>query len=459
MSLSDLGSSCSTNYRVENDRNNVIYNNSHLVDVFYGSKSCTQKNVSFIISQLANAIKLKVRDASDYSFNYTTVIDWTAFDRMRHEQLLDITFDEFQPQILDLLNQITKKQMQIRLEANDSQCKLIFYEKSRLKSLIFLTVDLSLTNQRELVEEMTNSISQLKGFNKSVNAQLSLTKNQLFETESLLKAAVNKNNVLEKQFYKDLELILQTFLSRIRHTETNISVELSKLTKRHHRLLVNLELLKKENVIKNDARNQLLQSVQNLRIDNERSHRSVTELKHEIDILRIGKLKLEDNCKDLRSCLATKEADVETLQKQMGELRRDLQDATMIITQKTKTNDEIGKDLLEANRLLVNFNAQYDTLANEADQIREMLTCKDDAIRVQAAELEKIGQEFANYRGLYNSDEISKLRTDLRLAKQRTDELEKQNREAIKLNGLLTKKLSTGEYEVRNANAGLSRKS
>ncbi|KAK5638971.1 hypothetical protein RI129_013266 [Pyrocoelia pectoralis] len=307
---------------------------------------------------------------------------------------------------------------------------------------------------------MTDSISQLKVFNKNLSGQLSLTKNQLFETESLLKTALNKNNLIEKQFYKDLELILQTFLSRIRHTETNISVELSKLTKRHHKLLANLELVKKENVLKNDARLQLMQSVQNLRIDNERSHRSITELKHEVDILRIGKLKLEDTCKELRSTLSVKENDVGAMQKLTDELRRDIQDATMIIAQKTKTNDEIGKDLLEANRLLVNFNAQYDTLANEMDQLKEMLTCKDDVIKGQAADLERIAHEFANYRSLYNSEEISKLRSDLRATKQRTEELEKQNRDAIKLNGLLTKKLSNGEYDGgRNTNVGFSKKS
>lgn len=41
----------------------------------------------------------------------------------------------------------------------------------------------------------------------------------------------------------------------------------------------------------------------------------------------------------------------------------------MIIAQKTKTNDEIGKDLIEANRLLVNFNSQYDLLSNEVIKV------------------------------------------------------------------------------------------
>lgn len=50
----------------------------------------------------------------------------------------------------------------MKVEANDSHCKVIFYEKSRIKALIFLTIDLTLTNQKELVDEMTISIAQLK---------------------------------------------------------------------------------------------------------------------------------------------------------------------------------------------------------------------------------------------------------------------------------------------------------
>ena len=74
--------------------------------------------------------------------------------------------------------------------------------------------------------------------------------------------------------------------------------------------------------------------------------------------------------------------------------------------------------------MLVNFNTQYDTLSREVDQLKEILACKDDVIRGQAAELEKINQEYKNYRGLYSSDELSRLRSDLRIAKQRNEEVE-----------------------------------
>lgn len=52
-----------------------------------------------------------------------------------------------------------------------------------------------------------------------------------------------------------------------------------------------------------------------------------------------------------------------------AELRKDIQEATIIIAQKTKTHDEIAKDLVQANTMLVNFNNHYDLMAKDVSEI------------------------------------------------------------------------------------------
>lgn len=42
-----------------------------------------------------------------------------------------------------------------------------------------------------------------------------------------------------------------------------------------------------------------------------------------------------------------------------------MQQATLIISQKSKVNDEIAKDLVQANQMLVNFNNHYDRMVQE----------------------------------------------------------------------------------------------
>lgn len=50
----------------------------------------------------------------------------------------------------------------MRLESNDLKCTLIFYEKSKLKCLIFLVLELDATTQKDIVLEMTEMITNLK---------------------------------------------------------------------------------------------------------------------------------------------------------------------------------------------------------------------------------------------------------------------------------------------------------
>lgn len=46
-------------------------------------------------------------------------------------------------------------------------------------------------------------------------------------------------------------------------------------------------------------------------------------------------------------------------------MRKDIQEATVIIAQKTKTHNELARDLVQANTMLVNFNKQYDIISKE----------------------------------------------------------------------------------------------
>lgn len=42
-----------------------------------------------------------------------------------------------------------------------------------------------------------------------------------------------------------------------------------------------------------------------------------------------------------------------------------MQQATCIISQKNKANDEIAKDLVQANQMLLTFNIYYDNMVQE----------------------------------------------------------------------------------------------
>lgn len=112
-------------------------------------------------------------------------------------------------------------------------------------------------------------------------------------------------------------------------------------------------------------------------------------------------------------------------------MKRDLQDATMLIEQKTKTSDEIGKDLVQANQMLVNFNNHYDMLLKETNEVKERLNCAERVIEDQSTELIELKREFEHYRISYNAKDMEDLHHELFQCKQRMEELEKQNKEVL----------------------------
>lgn len=47
--------------------------------------------------------QIRIRDANEYQFNYSALIDSMIFEKMKQEQSLEISLGEFKPQVLELL--------------------------------------------------------------------------------------------------------------------------------------------------------------------------------------------------------------------------------------------------------------------------------------------------------------------------------------------------------------------
>lgn len=178
----------------------VIYNASHNLDALCSTGVHFQKTLSIKIARREQFLQVQVHDCNDYLFNYTANIDRGTFDQMKLAQSLDISYDELAGQLLDLLQHTVNKDMLIRLEYGEHLCKLIFYEKIRIKCLIFLTVELLLTNQREIINEMSLHIKQLKDSNRNLMVQANTAQDGITERDGLLKASLAANKNMELTF-------------------------------------------------------------------------------------------------------------------------------------------------------------------------------------------------------------------------------------------------------------------
>lgn len=98
---------------------------------------------------------------------------------MRVNQNLDINFSEFKSNLLEMLQQFHNKELLgisynkifliivnffrfIKCEVYEDICSVIFYGRSKIKSLVFLTLDLNATSQKEILSELIVNLQDIQ---------------------------------------------------------------------------------------------------------------------------------------------------------------------------------------------------------------------------------------------------------------------------------------------------------
>lgn len=109
-----------------------------------------------------------------------------------------------------------------------------------------------------------------------------------------------------------------------------------------------------------------------------------------------------------------------------------MQNATLIIAEKSKTNDELARDLVQANQMIVNFNNRIDKMANEKDSLMQQLKLKDDIINEQKGTISRVREEYDDYKSQVKIEEMLALKEELLNTKKDMENMEKQNRELAK---------------------------
>lgn len=423
----------------------VIYNSSHNLDALCSTGVHYQKTLSVKIIKRDQYLQIQVYDCNDYLFNYTANVDRATFDQMKLEQSLDINYDELPMQLLDLLQHTANKDMLIRLEYGEHFCKLIFYEKIRIKSLIFLTVDLQLTNQREIINEMSVHIKQLKDSNKNLMFQINTSNNETVERDKLLKVALAANKNLDAKFTNELNILEKSFSAMATKFENNITDKLLILSQKYFILVRNIEAVKIEHKIKTDSNARLTNFTKNLRLENDKNHKTIDELNMQLSALKDVRNSSEKCNQDNKVIIERIQRENFEINNKISELHKDLKEATFIIAQKTKTHEEMAKDLVQANSMLVNFTNHYDNLSKELNTIKNTLSHKERDLEEKTQNYNELLSTFEKYKNEFSYDDLEKMKKKVFETNKFCEELEKKNRETNKLNALLSRRLASGD--------------
>ncbi|EFA05494.1 spindle assembly abnormal protein 6 homolog [Tribolium castaneum] len=427
-----------------------LYDHNHNLQIFNKNGFIENRCLNINVTESAEYIHMKVRDISDFVFNYTSHIDLRHFELMRSEQCLDIDFNEFRSNLIDMFQQVHTHDMFLKCEIDHNQGKLVFYGKSKIKSIVFLTIDLQITNQKEIFNEMNNNILELQTANKNLTSQLQLSKTRLRDKDSEIEKFILINKQLEKRFLKDLQHLNCVFNTKLQECSSLLITKILALTQKLLKLYQDVEIVKAESLLKSDSSARLLQSMENLRLESIETSKIVNELKRENCNLKSTQLSNEKMIADLNNTLQNREAEFRELKKQRDEFEKDVKQATLIIAQKTTANEELARDVVKANQMLVNFNHLLDTKNQEIDELKNSISRQEKIMQEQNHRFHELCKEFEDYKAEFNAERINKLSHELFTANKKVEDVEKVNRETAKLNELLTRKLASVDFPRRN---------
>lgn len=85
----------------------------------------------------------------------------------------------------------------------------------------------------------------------------------------------------------------------------------------------------------------------------------------------------------------------------------------MFIAQKQQVNDELAKDLLKANQMLVNFNNHYDAKVRQIEELQNELRAKDQMLKTEKVRMMELMSEFEEYKRCFNSEVERQLKNEL----------------------------------------------
>lgn len=314
----------------------------------------------------------------------------------------------------------------------DSKARLVFYEKAKLKSLIFLIVDLLPTDQTEIIGEMSFNIQNLKEQNRSLLSELCSIKKSVSEKEIEIRTITSKSFDLKKEYIKSLQSIDGIVGKKLQNFQTIFQNKLQKINRDVFNLTKNVEICKEKDYLKQISSQRLKQTLEDLQINFKKSQDKLICLEEKNEKMNESKTLLQQQINDMKVQLMKKQDTIDGLQEKIADLKKDMQNATVIITEKDKTNEELARDLVQANQMIVNFSNQIDKLSSDCDNLRQQLRLKDDFIGEQKLAMNKICEEFDDYRNRFRMEEFLSLKEDLLNARKEVENVEKQNRELSK---------------------------
>ncbi|ETN60009.1 type II keratin [Anopheles darlingi] len=356
-----------------------------------------------------NLMQIRMTQSNDHSKMFLSTIDTSAYEEIRVQQALHVTFHGFTDHLIQILESCKKDELHISLVINNSRCTMQIYEKSSFKNLthLFLTMDSASTeavlyhlNQQlqKLYAQITGSSSQVNKYQLEIRLKDETIEQLRNEICSLNGKFANQENLL---FTRNAEEITSLHQSLKRLGESK-ELEEKRLKAIINSMQEKIDQLSKESA---DRAEQIILETtryENIREENVKLRSLNTLIKEEIDrtkkelcLKQDRESKSGNMISEMKRQIQDMQNKAKLLEKQRSELEAELQAEKNICHTKKHALQISTDELANASVVISNLNKEIAVLKSKVDLRTAIAMRQEKIIQDNKVELKELKETVA----------------------------------------------------------------
>nr|XP_049461200.1 spindle assembly abnormal protein 6 homolog [Anopheles coluzzii] len=376
----------------------------------------SQQYFYMIVEQidLQHLIQIRMIQVNDQSKMLISTIDNAAYERIRAEQSLHVTFQGFVDHLIKILDSCKREELHLALLSENNCYMLQIFEKSSFKNLTHLfvpmekaTTDIVLfhINQslQALQEQATTHSSQVQQFQMEIDKKNNTIDKLKKEVKSLSGKMEEQENLIFNRNTEEVNRLLQT----IKMLNENKDTEECRLKSIISSMQEKIDQLTKETYERTERIVQESKRFEAYREENVKLRGQTVQLKEELDRLQANitsqqcrESRSEIVVTDLKRQLIEMQSKLKIAEKQRSELEAELEAEKNICQTKKHalqlTTDELANASLVINNLNkenIKLKSKLDLRTDIAKRQEKLLLEKDKRITELSNTVTAIQQE------------------------------------------------------------------
>ncbi|XP_035902602.1 spindle assembly abnormal protein 6 homolog isoform X1 [Anopheles stephensi] len=345
---------------------------------------------------LQNLIQIRMTQVNDHSKMFISTIDNAAYEQIRTEQSLHVTFQGFVDHLIKILDNCKREELHLALVAGSNGHMLQIFEKSSFKNLTHLFLAMEDASTDTVLFHINQSLQILQEQASAYSAQAQKyqlemsTKNDVIgrlkeEIMSLNGKIMEQENLIFNRNTEEVSRLHQT----IKNLNESKDVEEKRLKSIMHSMQEKIDHLTKETYDRTERMVQETKRFETLREENIKLRAQNTQIREELERLQAciasqqsRESRSETTVAELKRQLMDMQSKLKIAQKQQSELEAELEAEKNICHTKKHALQLTTDELANASSVINNLNKENIKLQSKID-LRTEIAMRQEKLLVE----------------------------------------------------------------------------